>query len=65
VFLINQILAIVAALFYSLYFIGIFIDSYRVNKNLSVAFLSIPSAFVQMGGYGLGFFKQWIKSYMS
>jgi glycosyltransferase involved in cell wall biosynthesis len=49
---------------YGVYFALIFIDSLRVNKNFSVAVLSIPSAFIQLLGYGLGFFKQWIKSYI-
>lgn len=50
---------------YVLYFISIFIDSIRANKNLAVALLSIPSAFIQLTGYGTGFFKQWIKSYIA
>ena len=64
VFLISPLMAVVAALLYALYFIGIFADSWRVNKNLSVAFLSIPAAVIQLWGYGFGFLNQWIKSYM-
>jgi glycosyltransferase involved in cell wall biosynthesis len=56
--LISQPLAIAAAAFYVIYFLAIFIDSWRLNGNISVAVLSIPSAFVQLTGYGLGFLKQ-------
>jgi len=38
-----------------LYIVLIFIDSLIKNKSLSVAFLSIPAAFVQLCGYGSGF----------
>lgn len=51
-------LAVTAFAAYTLYFVGIFADAYRVNKNLSVAVLSIPAAFVQLTGYGAGFLKQ-------
>ena len=40
------------------YFLLIFVDSVRVNKNLLVATLSVPSAFLQLWGYGLGFLKE-------
>ncbi len=49
---------------YGTYFICIFIDSWRISRSLPVALLSIPAAFVQLFGYGFGFFKQWVKSYM-
>jgi glycosyltransferase involved in cell wall biosynthesis len=49
---------------YSAYLIAIFADSWRLNKSLPVAFLSVPAAVTQLYGYGLGFFKQWVKSYM-
>jgi glycosyltransferase involved in cell wall biosynthesis len=50
---------------YVLYFVSIFIDSLRINGNLKVAFLSIQAAFIQLFGYGFGFFKQWVKSYIA
>jgi glycosyltransferase involved in cell wall biosynthesis len=56
--LISKPLAITAAAFYGIYFLAIFIDSWRLNGNVSVALLSVPSAFVQLTGYGLGFLKQ-------
>jgi hypothetical protein len=39
-------------LFYAL---AIFIDSLAKNKSLEVALLSIPAAYCQLFGYGLGF----------
>jgi glycosyltransferase involved in cell wall biosynthesis len=62
--LFNSNLGLLLTAFYTIYFLGIFIDSWRLNKSLPVAFLSVPSAFVQLWGYGLGFFNQWVKSYI-
>lgn len=43
--------------FYSFYFLLIFIDSLIQNKNSKVAFLSIVTTFTQFYGYGLGFLE--------
>ncbi|WP_028889300.1 glycosyltransferase [Tenacibaculum ovolyticum] len=43
--------------FYSFYFLFIFIDSLSQNKNGKVAFLSIITTFTQFYGYGLGFLE--------
>ena len=52
------ILALLPLLIYS----GIIlIDSTIRNKSLWVGLLSIPAAFVQLTGYGLGFIKAWWK----
>ena len=52
------VLALLPLLLYS----GIiFIDSTIRNKSLWVGLLSIPAAFVQLTGYGLGFIKAWWK----
>lgn len=51
-------LSLAAVILYGIYFAAIFFDSLRVNKNLKVAFLSIPSSFIQLTGYGSGFLKQ-------
>ena len=52
------ILALLPLLLYS----GIiFIDSTIRNKSLWVGLLSIPAAFVQLMGYGLGFIEAWWK----
>ena len=39
----------------------IFLDSSIKNKSLWVGLLSIPAAFVQLMGYGLGFIESWWK----
>ncbi len=44
-----------------LYGLIIFIDSSIKNKSLKVGLLSVPAAFVQLMGYGLGFIKAWWK----
>ena len=51
-------LALLPLLFYSLI---IFIDSSIRNRSLWVGLLSIPAAFVQLMGYGLGFIEAWWK----
>lgn len=43
----------------ALYALLIFLDSSRVNKSAKVGLLSIPAAFTQLMGYGLGFLKAW------
>ena len=44
-----------------LYSFLIFIDSSIKNKSLHVGLLSIPAAFIQLMGYGLGFIESWWK----
>ena len=44
-----------------LYSLIILIDSTLRNKSLKVGLLSIPAAFVQLMGYGLGFIESWWK----
>ena len=57
-------LSIAIALCYAAYLVLIFSHSLYKNKNLFVALLSMPSALLQLWGYGSGFFKEWIKSYI-
>ena len=45
----------------ALYALIIFIDSSIKNRSLHVGLLSIPAAFVQLTGYGLGFIESWWK----
>ena len=45
----------------ALYALLIFTDSSIKNKSLHVGLLSIPAAFVQLMGYGLGFIESWWK----
>ena len=52
------VLALLPLLLYSLI---IFIDSSLRNKSLWVGLLSIPAAFTQLMGYGLGFIAAWWK----
>ena len=52
------VLALLPLLLYSLI---IFIDSSIRNRSLWVGLLSIPAAFVQLMGYGLGFIEAWWK----
>jgi hypothetical protein len=42
-----------------LYSILIFIDSSIRNRSLYVGLLSIPSSFIQLVGYGVGFMEAW------
>ena len=44
-----------------LYSLIIFVHSSLKNKSAYVGLLSIPAAFVQLMGYGLGFIKAWWK----
>ena len=52
------VLALIPIIFYSLV---IFIDSSLRNRSLWVGLLSIPAAFTQLMGYGLGFIVSWWK----
>ena len=52
------VLALLPLLIYSLV---IFVDSSIRNRSLWVGLLSIPAAFTQLMGYGLGFIKAWWK----
>ena len=44
-----------------LYSLLIFIDSSIRNRSLRVGLLSVPAAFTQLMGYGLGFIESWWK----
>jgi glycosyltransferase involved in cell wall biosynthesis len=44
-----------------LYSLLIFVDSSIKNRSLKVGLLSVPAAFVQLMGYGLGFIESWWK----
>jgi len=59
--LVSLLLFKIALAGYTFYFLSIFIHSLFVNKNLVVALLSVPSAMLQLWGYGTGFFREWIK----
>jgi glycosyltransferase involved in cell wall biosynthesis len=57
----GQLCCQLALLPLALYSLIIFIDSSIKNKSLHVGLLSIPAAFVQLMGYGLGFIESWWK----
>lgn len=40
---------------YLLFALIIAVDSYKKEKDIKVSFLSVPAAFIQLTGYGLGF----------
>ena len=64
-FVVGNLLLVVLALFSSwlwllpiaLYVVMVFVDSLLKNKNLKVASLSVPAAYVQLFGYGSGFIE--------
>ena len=56
--LINPLLAGVASSCYLIYLSAIAIDAFRQSGSLKVALLSVPSAVVQLTGYGWGFLKE-------
>jgi glycosyltransferase involved in cell wall biosynthesis len=54
-------LFLLAFTLFMLYLLVIFLHSLTVNKNLLVAILSIPSALLQLVGYGFGFLQERLK----
>jgi glycosyltransferase involved in cell wall biosynthesis len=54
-------IAEVVALLYLIYLLAIAFDSYKNSRSVKVAILSVPSAFVQLTGYGLGFIKEFFR----
>jgi cellulose synthase/poly-beta-1,6-N-acetylglucosamine synthase-like glycosyltransferase len=53
-------LAVVAGSCYLVYLIVIFLHSLGQTRDLRVAAFSVPSALIQLTGYGVGFLKEWI-----
>lgn len=56
--LISEDLFSLASILLFLFILLIFFDSLRIEKKLSVAFLSVPAAFIQLTAYGLGFLSE-------
>jgi len=50
----------IAIFVYILYFLGIAADCISTTHSIQVTLLSIPSAFVQLTGYGWGFLKEFV-----
>ena len=44
-----------------MYLLAIFFHSLKVNESVEVAILSVPSAWLQLWGYGVGFLKEWFR----
>ncbi len=57
-FLFSRWIGLIAVAGYVLFFISIAIESFSKAKSIAVALLSIPSALVQLVGYGSGFLAQ-------
>ena len=57
----GQLICQLALLPLALYALLIFCDSSLRNYSLHVGLLSVPAAFVQLSGYGLGFIESWWK----
>jgi glycosyltransferase involved in cell wall biosynthesis len=57
----GQLICRLSLLPLALYALLIFVDSSIRNHSLHVGLLSVPAAFVQLTGYGLGFIESWWK----
>ena len=57
-FIIYPPLFFVGAAFLVLYYTAIFIDSSIQNKSAVIGLLSIPTSFIQLYAYGIGFFEE-------
>lgn len=68
-FVVGHVLLLLLAIFHRwwwilpipAYCLMVFVDSLIKNKNLKVAFLSIPAAYCQLFGYGCGFIQHLFK----
>ncbi len=56
--MVNFTMFIICLTLFVIYLSAIFVHSFTENKNIAVAFLSIPAALYQLWGYGLGFLKE-------
>ena len=54
-------IANICNLFFSVYLMLIFFDSWQKNKSLKVAFLSIFASLIQLCAYGFGFIQDFVK----
>jgi len=60
--LISDYLFSLASIALLLFILLIFIDSLRIEKNILVALLSVPAAFIQLTAYGIGFLTEMASS---
>ncbi len=56
--IISSVLFFFGAVLYGMFSVAILIDSYQSNQSLVVALLSVPAAWVQLIGYGVGFLTE-------
>lgn len=61
----SAVLFKLGASIYLIYLAAISVDAWLTTKSVTVALLSIPSAVVQLTGYGIGFLREIIKPYVS
>ncbi len=59
--LIIPFLGKLALIFYLLYLLGVTIDAFISTKSFKISLLSIPSALIQLTGYGWGFLREKFK----
>ncbi len=68
-FVLGSLLLILLAIFVSpwwllplgVYFLAIFTGALLSTGNLKIALMAVPAALIQLGGYGLGFIKAFIR----
>ncbi|MDE6135064.1 MAG: glycosyltransferase [Muribaculaceae bacterium] len=46
------------------YFLAVFVGALVATGSLRIAFLAVPAALIQLGGYGIGFLKAWVLKIM-
>jgi glycosyltransferase involved in cell wall biosynthesis len=60
-YFLSKFLFISGVLAYLIFALIVLVDSFQVNRNVRVSLLSVPSAFVQLMGYGAGFLKELLR----
>jgi hypothetical protein len=60
-FLFNSPAALVVGVGYLAYVCLVMLDGLKRTKSTKVALLSVPALFVQLAGYGIGFFTEKLK----
>lgn len=58
------VVCLLGAGFFGTYLAAIGMDAYQKTGRAYVAWLALPSAVIQLTGYGLGFFNTWLETYM-
>jgi hypothetical protein len=53
-----------AAGVYALYFLSLFTTALAATLSVPVALLAMPAGLIQLGGYGYGFLKEMLKTYI-